>query len=268
MLAVVASVDAQAPPAQRLGARPLAIWFHLVSILAAAAATVSVCFGIGFPLLLQEAQGARQHGLVIAGDTLSAKPSAHGDVPAASLVSRSAPAAAVAAAFVRLPPPISASMTADKERPSLPEHAATGTAAASTATSRPAVPLKVQKPTPASSEAIATNVSAASSPQPPPSKQASESASARSAAPLPAAEVAALLDRGDQFLRAGDVASARLFYERAANSGDGQAALREAATFDPAFLANAGLRGTLGDPAKAHWWYVRAHQPEPAQAAR
>ncbi len=70
-------------------------------------------------------------------------------------------------------------------------------------------------------------------------------------------QAAGLLIRGDAFLRAGDVASARLFYERAADGGDGEAALRAGATFDPIFLASIGLR-MRGDPARALDWYRRA----------
>ena len=75
---------------------------------------------------------------------------------------------------------------------------------------------------------------------------------------LPDRQLAELLARGDVFLRAGDIASARLFYERAADAGDRQAALRMGATFDPTFLANAGLRNLRGDLAKARLWYHRA----------
>ena len=72
------------------------------------------------------------------------------------------------------------------------------------------------------------------------------------------AEITVLVTRGDGFLKAGDVASARLFYERAAELGDGAAALRLAATFDPRFLSRAGVRGTPADPAQASLWYRRA----------
>ncbi len=75
---------------------------------------------------------------------------------------------------------------------------------------------------------------------------------------LPDRQLAELVARGDVFLRAGDIASARLFYERAADAGDGQAALRMGVTFDPAFLASGGLRNLRGDPAKARLWYHRA----------
>jgi TPR repeat protein len=86
----------------------------------------------------------------------------------------------------------------------------------------------------------------------------------KAGAPVPAAlhlpdrQLAELVARGDAFLRAGDIASARLFYERAADAGDGQAALRVGATFDPTFLASAGLRNLRGDLAKARLWYHRA----------
>lgn len=86
--------------------------------------------------------------------------------------------------------------------------------------------------------------------------------------PVPSpAEIAVLTARGDGFLKAGDIASARLFYERAANAGDGAAALYLGATFDPGFLARAGIRGILGDPAQASYWYRRARDLGEAAAA-
>jgi hypothetical protein len=84
----------------------------------------------------------------------------------------------------------------------------------------------------------------------------------------PRAEIAALVTRGDDFLKAGDIASARLYYERAADAGDGAAALRLGATFDPGFLASAGVRGTPGDPARAASWYARALDLGEAAAAQ
>jgi TPR repeat protein len=72
--------------------------------------------------------------------------------------------------------------------------------------------------------------------------------------------IAELLARGDALLRVGDVASARLYYERAADAGTGQAALRMAATFDPGFLAQIGAQSMAGDAAKAQLWYRRARE--------
>ena len=72
------------------------------------------------------------------------------------------------------------------------------------------------------------------------------------------AERAALLAHGNSLLRNGDVASARLFYERAADAGDGRAALRLGATFDPEFLGRLGLSKRQANPAEARSWYSRA----------
>lgn len=69
---------------------------------------------------------------------------------------------------------------------------------------------------------------------------------------------AALIARGDRFLRADDTISARRLYERAANADDGQAALRMGATFDQYFLSDRGLPIAVGDPAAALSWYGRA----------
>jgi hypothetical protein len=96
-------------------------------------------------------------------------------------------------------------------------------------------------------------------------------------APAPAAaspqllsteEIAEFLARGDTLLRQGDVTSARLFYERAADAGDGQAALRLGATFDPAFRGWDVLRGVSGDATQARLWYRRAHDLGVAEASR
>ena len=84
----------------------------------------------------------------------------------------------------------------------------------------------------------------------------------------PTAEIAALVARGDDFLKAADIASARLYYERAADAGDGSAALKLGATFDPGFLSSSGVRGTLGDPARAASWYARALDLGEASAAQ
>ena len=81
------------------------------------------------------------------------------------------------------------------------------------------------------------------------------------------AEIGALINRGDAFLSAGDIASARSFYERAADAGAAAASLRLGATFDPNFLGRAGVRGNPGDPAQAASWYRRARDLGDAAAA-
>jgi hypothetical protein len=77
--------------------------------------------------------------------------------------------------------------------------------------------------------------------------------------PNTSAETAPLVERGDRLFGVGDIASARLFYERAADAGDGQAALRLGETYDPAFLERAQLR-VQGDRALAVFWYRRARE--------
>jgi TPR repeat protein len=58
-------------------------------------------------------------------------------------------------------------------------------------------------------------------------------------------------------VREADLASARLFYERAVDAGDAHAALKLGATYDPLFLSKAGLRFVRPDPAAARHWYER-----------
>jgi hypothetical protein len=83
----------------------------------------------------------------------------------------------------------------------------------------------------------------------------------------PAEEIAELLARGDMLFQRGDVASARLFYERAADAGDGRGALRAGATFDPGFLDRSVLRSIHSDLAEARLWYRRAAELGEAEAA-
>jgi hypothetical protein len=75
---------------------------------------------------------------------------------------------------------------------------------------------------------------------------------------LPAAEIATLLAHGDALFSNGDLAAARLLYQRAADAGDGQAAMRLGETFDPVFLEHAQLHGARGDLKLALPWYRRA----------
>src|SRR6516225_10169423 len=49
-------------------------------------------------------------------------------------------------------------------------------------------------------------------------------------------EIAELVTRGGGFLSSGDIASAQLFYERAADAGNGSAVLQLGASCDPGFL--------------------------------
>lgn len=74
----------------------------------------------------------------------------------------------------------------------------------------------------------------------------------------PAKDTSLLLERGDSLFRIGDVTSARGFYERAAEKGNGQAALRLGESYDPSFLQQANLRSVRADISAAVLWYERA----------
>jgi hypothetical protein len=79
-------------------------------------------------------------------------------------------------------------------------------------------------------------------------------------------EADALLARGDAFFATGDITSARLFYERAATTGNAAAALRLGGTFDPAFLARAHIGRVQGDLPTALYWYRQARDLGDADA--
>jgi len=72
------------------------------------------------------------------------------------------------------------------------------------------------------------------------------------------AEIAGLLARGDWMFAQGNIASARLLYERAADAGEARAAVRLGETFDPVYLDGSNLRGVRGDPNTAVFWYRHA----------
>lgn len=186
-----------------------------------------------------------------------------------------------------------AKATADKP----PAHASpTPTTARQTAPASPA-PTASQPPPEAVTRAHANNADnhhtgspAAKTPTPPATAQsvtARVTASAPPASPGPATRAAAteappppapgvggtdgtavaLVARGDALLAEGDVASARLFYRRGSDAGDGTAALRMGETFDPTFLTRAHLERIAGDAAMAAYWYRRARELGNTEAA-
>ncbi|HUC64030.1 MAG TPA: hypothetical protein VMA53_01300 [Stellaceae bacterium] len=71
-------------------------------------------------------------------------------------------------------------------------------------------------------------------------------------------DIAELMTRGDEMLATGDVAAARLFYERAAENGNAAAERQAGKTYDPLFLAQTHVRGLQGDPVAAARWYRKA----------
>jgi hypothetical protein len=75
---------------------------------------------------------------------------------------------------------------------------------------------------------------------------------------LDADELAALLKRARGLLAIGDIASARLLLERAADAQEADAALTLARTYDPEVLGTSDARSVTADPAKARNWYRKA----------
>jgi hypothetical protein len=231
-----------------------------------AATVIVMCFGSGFLMLgsqpggMLSRSGARANleaGSVVRngflGSDHSAGVASRGRTPEASEVGRSAaalPSAGASSAEVESPPPHPLE-TAPLEPP------AAATLLPSPAAAAPPSPAAAAPPSPAAAA--------------PPSPAATVPSSQASFGPVPglsAAEIGELLEHGDSLLRTGDIVSARLFYERAAAAGDGHAALRVAATFDPDFLSRLGLGKVQADTAEARFWYSRAIELGAADARR
>lgn len=84
----------------------------------------------------------------------------------------------------------------------------------------------------------------------------------------PAGSVSSLVQRGDEYLLSGDIAAARLYYERAAEAGDTQAMLALAQTYDAVLLQKSGARGIRPDPERARHWYAKAAETRAAPSVQ
>jgi hypothetical protein len=73
-------------------------------------------------------------------------------------------------------------------------------------------------------------------------------------------EIKLLMKQGEKFIAAGDVVTARLSFQRAAEAGDANAAVALGATYDPTVLAKLGVVGISADVAKARSWYQKAEK--------
>ena len=98
---------------------------------------------------------------------------------------------------------------------------------------------------------------AAPEPRPPPHQIAVTPAPQPAPKPvetLPPELMAALMKRGDQAVGLGDIAAARLLYQRAADAGSAPASTALGKTYDPGFASP----GQTPDPARAAEWYSKA----------
>jgi hypothetical protein len=116
--------------------------------------------------------------------------------------------------------------------------------------------LQGRAPAAAAPAAVAPTAAAA------PTAVAPTAAAAPVAAPparkLDADELATLMNRAKLLLTAGDIPSARLLLERAADAQDANAALMLARTYDPEVLGTKDARNVMPDPAMARTWYQQA----------
>jgi len=124
-----------------------------------------------------------------------------------------------------------------------------------------------QRPAPFALQSAAPNWPETRAAAPAPVTPAPPPAPVRPAVTLDPDEIAVLLKQGEQFIAAGDVVTARVPFERAAEAGDARAALALGATYDPAVLARLGVRGITADVAKARSWYEKARALGSAEAA-
>jgi TPR repeat protein len=81
-------------------------------------------------------------------------------------------------------------------------------------------------------------------------------------------EIAALLKRGQELMRNGDIAAARLVLRRAAEAKSAEAALTLGATYDPVILRELRVYGFSGDVGMARTWYEKAKEFGSPEAAR
>jgi hypothetical protein len=80
--------------------------------------------------------------------------------------------------------------------------------------------------------------------------------------------IALLVQLGEQLVEAGDFATARTLFQRAAEADDAAAATALGATYDPAVLASVRAIGIAPDVVKARFWYEKAAQLGSSDARR
>jgi hypothetical protein len=81
-------------------------------------------------------------------------------------------------------------------------------------------------------------------------------------------EIKLLIKHGEQLVAAGDLVTARVVFQRAAEADDASAAVALAATYDPAILAKLGVVGVSGNIEKARSWYQKAENLGSPEATR
>lgn len=85
---------------------------------------------------------------------------------------------------------------------------------------------------------------------------------------LASEEIRLHLERGETLLAQGDLAAARLFFERVAEAGDARGAFGLARSYDPSVLSRLPVHGVAGNLAEAERWRRIAASLAPAFAER
>jgi hypothetical protein len=81
-------------------------------------------------------------------------------------------------------------------------------------------------------------------------------------------EIKLLMKQAEQFMASGDVVTARIVFQRAAEAGDADAAVALGATYDPIALANLRVAGLGANVEKARIWYQKAESLGSTEATR
>jgi hypothetical protein len=131
-----------------------------------------------------------------------------------------------------------------------------------------AVELRLPDDTPVDRKSLRLEWAAAQSPASTAAQPPASPAKSFPIRQLEREEIADLMRRGEAFVATGDLASARLVLQRAAEGGDARAALTLAGTYDPIVLEKLGIQGFASDIAAARTWYERAKEFGSAEAPR
>jgi hypothetical protein len=118
----------------------------------------------------------------------------------------------------------------------------------------------------AASEAPSKVQTAAVAPTQPASSSIAKQSAARPPVALDDSEIAMLIKRGNNLLKDGDFAAARLLFERGADAGSAEAALALGSTYDPLVIKRLGAIMVKPDVENARKWYQIAAERGSADA--
>jgi TPR repeat protein len=129
------------------------------------------------------------------------------------------------------------------------------------------VPVSIGGEAAAEAERIEPGVTPSSADAASPAVPRSPAPAASSQTPqISSEEEKAMLERALAILQNGDIAAARLLFQRLADKGSARGALAMAKTYDPEVLTGMNVFGLEPDPKTAAQWYARAAEMGNEQA--